>query len=153
MGPEEEFKRKYLGEFVTMGHEMRMEPLDKEELGELMNMMFRFHLRTKSYFKIEEYAESTFILTDVDKLEASDLKSFHRRNQRISHKIWFTQVPPNKRLVNVYEDCAKQRKLYYPPYTEGYNFMNILSRTQSMSFILDQEDDKTKTTVEYSRIS
>jgi len=137
MSAEEKFRREYLGEFPKRGHEMRMEPLDKDEITDLMNMMFRFHIRTGSYFKIEEYAEATFILTDVAKLIGSDLKSFHRKNYNMAHKIWFTQISPHKKLVNVYEDCPKQRQVYYPPYQEGYNFMNILNRTQSMSFILD----------------
>jgi len=137
MSAEEKFRQEYLGEFPKMGHEMRMEPLDKDEITELLNMMFRFHLRTGSYFKIEEYAESVFILTDINKLLHTDVDYFHRKNQHICNKIWFTQISSNKKLVNMYEDCPKQRRVYYPPYDKGCHFLNILGRTQSMSFILD----------------
>lgn len=131
-----EFRRQYLGEF-PVGHTMEMEPLDKTEVTDLLNMMFRFSLRTGSKFKIEEYAESVFILTDIAKLIHADVAYFHRRNHHICNKIWFTQIPSNKEIVNIYEDCPKKRRLYYPPYEKGCHFLNILHRTQSMSFILD----------------
>ena len=132
---DQEFKRQILGEFV--GHTMEMQSLDKNEITEILNMMFRFHLRTGSYFKVEEYAETVFILTDVKKLLGKDLASFHRKLPRISDQIWFTQLPDHKTLVNFYEDCPKKRQIYYAPYEKGTHFLNILNRTQSMSFILE----------------
>jgi len=137
MSSEDSFRRKYLGEFPKMGHEMGMDPLDKDEITELINMMFRFQLRTGSEFKIEEYAESVFVLTDINKLTGGDVASFHRKNHHICNKIWFAQISPSKQLVNVYEDCPKTRRIYYPPYNKGCHFLNILNRTQSISFILD----------------
>jgi len=133
---DQEFKRQYLGEF-QMGHTMEMEPLDKTEATDLLNMMSRFQLRTGSPFKIEEYAESVFILTDINKLIGSDVSSFYTKNKHICNKIWFTQISLNKVIVNIYEDCPKKRRVYYPPYEKGCHFLNILNRTQSMSFILD----------------
>jgi len=137
MSAEEKFRRELLGEFPKMGHTMEMEPLDKSEATDLLNMMFRFHLRTGSNFKIEEYAESVFILTDINKLINTDVDYFHRKNQHICNKIWFTQLSYNKKIVNMYEDCPKKRQVYYPPYDKGCHFLSILSRTKSMSFILD----------------
>lgn len=127
-----------------MGHEMVMEPLDKCEVIDLINMMFKFQRRTGSLFKIEEYAEQTHVLTDVDLLLGSDLECFYKRNRDIAHQIWFTQLPLDRDVYNVYEDCPKTRRQYYASYTSGYNFMNILNRTQSMSFILSSGVKKKK---------
>jgi len=125
-----------------MGHEMSMNPFDKGEVIDLMNMMFKFQLRTGSFFKIEEYAEQTYILTEVDLLLGSDVKCFYKRNQDIASQIWFTQLSSDKKLINAYEDCPKTRRQYYASYSTGCNFMQILGRTQSMSFILDSGPKK-----------
>lgn len=133
---EQEFKTQHIGEF-SMGRTMEMEPLDKTEATDLINMMSRFQIKTGSPFKIEEYAESVFILTDIGKLTGSDVNYFYKKNSHICNKIWFTQISPNKKVVNIYEDCPKKRRVYYAPYSRDCHFLNILSRTQSMSFILD----------------
>jgi len=134
---EQEFRRMYLGEFPVRNSVDMEEPLDKSEVTDMLNMMFRFHLRTGIYFKIEEYIDSIFILTDINKIIHKDIDYFHRRHRHICNKIWFTPLSPDKTLVNVYEDCPKQRRVYYPSYARSSHFLNILGRTQSMSFILD----------------
>ena len=112
------------------------ESLDKQEITDLLNMMFRFHLRTGSYFKIEEYSNSVDILTDIDKLLGSDLNSFKKKNFDIIANIFFVQLPSYKKLVNLYEDCSKRGKIY-SPYTKKHRFMDILNRPLSVNFILD----------------
>lgn len=121
---------------------MELEPMDKGEVIDLMNMMFKFHLRTGALFKIEEFADQVFILTDVDLLMGSDVETFYRRNQDIARKIWFTDMPSEKILVNAYEDCPKNRHQYYSPYSSAHNLFSILNRTQSMSFILGSKPRK-----------
>ena len=116
---------------------MEMEPLDKNEITDLINMMFSFYLKTGSLFKIEEYAESVYILTDVAKLTSKDIFYFFKKNQDICTRIWFTQIPSHKKILNIYEDCPRKRRIYYPSYAKSFSFLKILNRTQSISFILD----------------
>lgn len=111
--------------------------LDKSEITELINMMFRFQTRTGCSFKIEEYIGSVFILTDPNKLCSSDVESFFSRNQDISGKIWLTPIPKNKKILNVYEDCFKSRRVPNPPYISNCCLIDIVKRPKSVSFILD----------------
>ena len=120
-----------------MSRTLDMEPLDKEEVIDLTNMMFRFQMRSGAAFKIEEYGDCVFILTDINKLTRNDVASFHKKNRYICNKIWFTQISASKKLVNAYEDCPRNRQMYYPPYAKGCHFLDILNRTQSMHFILN----------------
>ena len=73
-----EFSRHYLGTFTRRRHRDDSDSLDKEELSSLINLMFRFSQSTGSNFKIEEYDDMVFILTDVNKLSQNDRRSCQR---------------------------------------------------------------------------
>jgi len=131
------FESQYIGSFPE-----RVDisaSLDKAEITDLLNMMFRFQLRTGSPFKVEEFPDQVVILTDLPKLQSSDVLSFFKRNRYICGKISFFQIPPYKKITNIYEDCGKKgrRKMIVSPYPRDCPIDRIVHRTSSISFILD----------------
>lgn len=112
-------------------------PLNKYEIIELINMMFRFQTRTGCSFKIEEYPDTIHVLTDPNKLCFKDVDHFFRRHSYLANKIWFNTLPNDKHILNIYEDCYNSRQIKEAPYLKYHCLEDIVKRPQSVSFILD----------------
>lgn len=129
---EKNFERQFLGSFRQYEASS-----SKGEITDIINMMFRFFTRTGSIFKIEEYLENIIILTETSKLLSSDVSFFIKKNRIISKKIFFSDLPKNKEIYNIYEDCFKNRSITRSPYEPSYSIFDIRDRSNSVSFILD----------------